>query len=428
MERDIANLLARSLTPYHAVKEAEAILKGAGFKQLSEGDPFGIERGGSYYAVRDGSALIAFKVGKNALSGGGFGIVASHTDSPCLKIKLNAENASAGCTRLEVETYGGGLNYTRLDIPLKIAGRAVVAGDGGVCSKLVELDGQFVIPSLAIHYNRAANDGVKLNAQVDMQVLAGLGEPCGRLMDEIQKKAGGKVLDYDLFAVADQPPFRAGFDGELLCSPRADNLTSAFASIEGLINSCPQGVAVAYLADNEEVGSRTKQGAGSTFLKDICERISAALGRTREEYLASLASSMMVSCDNAHAIHPNHPELSDPQNKTVLGGGVVIKHHANQNYTTDAMSSAVIKQIFDTAGVKRQDFFMRSDLPSGGTLGAISSTQLSIRSVDIGIAQLAMHSAAETFALADYAELKNGLSAFYSARISSPTHDKVEIK
>ncbi|MBP5193657.1 MAG: M18 family aminopeptidase [Clostridia bacterium] len=415
MTEKLIKELKQSLTSYHAVETAEKELISRGFKKLAETSAWKIEPNGKYYVVRDGSALVAFRAGAEK----SFGIVASHTDSPCFKIKPGGENRSADCTRLEVERYGGGLMYSWLDVPLKIAGRAIYLEGGKVVSHTVALEETFVIPSVAIHFNRTANDGLKFNPQVDMQVLAAIGDKTKRVEAELENAHPGKLMDYDLFVTAAGAPFVCGFDDELICTPRADNLTSVFASVEAIAECEQKCTAVIFLADNEEVGSRTRQGAGSTFLKDVLERVAAAYGWTDEDYKIALSDSFMVSCDNAHAAHPNHPELSSPNNKVSLGGGVVIKHHANQNYTTDAMSSAIVKCVFEKAGVSYQDFFMRSDLPCGGTLGAISSSQLSVRSVDIGIPQLAMHSYAETFAPSDYAALVKGLKAFLSCSLSS---------
>lgn len=419
----LLNYLDSSKTAYQAVAIASKLLEQNGFVRLEETSLWDVKLGGKYFAVRDGSALIAFRLGKDF----SFTIAASHTDSPCLKLKLNAENQSAGCTRLNVERYGGGLNYSFLDIPLSLAGRAIIKTESGVSAKDVVLDESFVIPSLAIHMNRNANDGLKLNPQVDLQILSSLGGE-ERLLKAIEEKAGGEVLDCDIYAVPNQKPFLCGFDDAFACSPRVDNLASAYASIEGIISATPKAVAMVYLADNEEVGSRTKQGAGSTFLRDVVKRISLCLNKTEEELQVALGNSFMLSCDNSHAVHPNHPELSDAQNKTCLGGGIAIKHHANQNYTTDGLSSATVKYVFEQAGVKYQDFFMRSDLPCGGTLGAISSAQLSIRSVDIGMPQLAMHASAETFAVCDYAEYLKGITAVLSTSFTNPTHADVIIK
>lgn len=426
MKTDILKLLEASLTPYHAVREAEKLLIQNGFTKLEESEKWKVSANGKYYVVRDGSALIAFKTGENF----SFTITASHTDSPCFKLKGKNQISDGNYLKFNVEKYGGCLFYSMLDVPLKVAGRVICEKDGKIKSIIAETDQTFVIPSVAIHFNRQANDGLKLNPQTDMQVLAGLsfdGADGQKLTDLLEKKYGGKILDFDLFAAPCEKPVTYGFNDELALSPRVDNLTSAFSSVEALINAEPANVAMIYLADNEEVGSRTKQGAGSTFLKDVTERISLCFGVTREEYLAALAESLLVSADNAHAIHPNHPELSDKQNPVVLGKGLVIKHHACGNYTTDGFSSAILKHILDARGLNYQDFYMRSDLPCGGTLGAISSGQLSIRSVDVGMPQLAMHSAKETFALADYENAVAAFTAVFNAKIEQNSYDETTI-
>ncbi len=427
MNADILELLKSSLTPYHAVKEAEKLLLQNGFEKLEESEKWNIKKHGKYYVVRDGSALIAFKTGEDF----SFTITASHTDSPCFKLKGGNEFSDGNYLKFNVEKYGGGLFYSMLDIPLKVAGRIITEKDGKILSIVAETDQTFAIPSVAIHFNRQANDGFKLNPQTDMQPLAGLvipGIDRNSLTKILEKKYGGKILDFDLFASPAITPVKYGFNDEFALAPRVDNLTSAFSSVEALIASNPKNVAMIYLADNEEVGSRTKQGAGSTFLKDITERISLCLGIEREEYLSALAKSLLVSADNAHAIHPNHPELSDKQNPVVLGGGLVIKHHACGNYTTDGYSSALIKHILNETGNKYQDFYMRSDLPCGGTLGAISSSQLSIRSVDVGMPQLAMHSACETFAPSDYDNAIKCFTAIFNAKIETKSYDETNVK
>ena len=230
-----------------------------------------------------------------------------------------------------------------------------------------------------------------------------------------------------MFVICNQAPFVNGYSNNLLSAPRIDNLASVISSLEALDKCNPKTIATCYVADNEEVGSSTKQGAGSKFLIDTMTRIAQALGKY-DQFNKALANSFMVSDDNAHATHPNHPELSDPTNRVKMGEGIVIKRHANQNYTSDAFSTAIIKQIFNTSNVKHQEFFMRSDLPCGGTLGAISSRQVSIRSVDVGIAQLAMHSAVETMALSDYSEAVKGLTAFYNAKITTDGAKKLNIE
>lgn len=415
------DFLDKSLTAYHAVENATAILKENGFEELKENESFAPVKGGKYFVRRNGSALIAFSTGeKNS-----FNIVASHADSPCFKIKASPAMTTGNTVKLNVERYGGGLNYTFLDRPVTIAGRVVVTDGKTYESKAFTSAKTFVIPSVAIHFNRTANDGIKLNPQTDMcPLISAIGE--NGLEKELTEFAGDKTfVDADLFVVPAQKPFKAGYSDELFCSPRIDNLTSAYCSLAGLIKSTPKAIDVCFIADNEEVGSQTRQGAGADFLQSVTERISLSL---RFDFRTALADSFMVSFDNAHAVHPNHPELSDPTNKTVLGGGIAIKRHANFNYTTDAVSSAVIKGVWKNAGVKYQDFYMRSDLPCGGTLGAISSSHLSVLSVDVGLPQLAMHSACETACLSDVDEGINGVTAFYSVAFSSDGDGSITVK
>ncbi|MCD8205842.1 MAG: M18 family aminopeptidase [Clostridia bacterium] len=415
MQNKLYDWIDASKTAYNAVECAVSVLKREGFTRLSENESWNVKIGGKHYVVRDGSALIAFTVGEKP----SFQIVASHCDSPCFKLKGNPAMASGGYLRFNVEKYGGGIFYTYMDTPLTVAGRICVEDEGGVSFLPFVSEKTFVIPSLAIHFNREVNGGVRLNPQKDMCPLASLGDEDG-LSRELEAFANGKkILDSDLFLVSKTYPFDVGYEGRLFCSPRIDNLTSVFASVEAVTKATPAGINVAFIADNEEIGSRTKQGAGSTFLYDTLYRIALARGLSKEGFLTALADSFMVSSDNAHAAHPNFPELSDPTTKTMLGGGVVIKHHAQGNYTTDAFSSALFKHILDEAGVKHQDMYVRSDLPCGGTLGTISSSHVSVRSVDIGIAELSMHSCVETASLSDYEEMVKAITKVYSVATKS---------
>lgn len=409
----ILNLLDKSKTPYHLVKEIKAVLEEAGFIELDEKIPFEICKNKNYYVTRNDSALIAFTVGNNLL---GYNVVASHTDSPCFKVKFGKALTSAGTVKLPVEQYGGGLRYTWFDRPLKLCGRLCGEKDGKIISTIIELDNNFVIPSVAIHFRRNANDSLAINAQTDCPPIFSLDTDVDALKTALQSKFDGNLLDCDLFLVCDEKPFFCGLNNEFVCAPRVDNLTSCISSVNALLSAKnDKFINIAYLADNEEVGSRTKQGAGSKFLFNVMQRVNCALGYDNEHLNVALANSFLVSCDNAHAMHPNHPELSDTTADSVLlGKGVVIKHHANQNYTTDAFSSALFKNILIKNNVKYCDFYMRSDMPCGGTLGAISSSQVSIKSVDIGLAQLAMHSSCETFAVKDYFEIEKALTAFYN--------------
>ena len=420
MEKRIEDLmkdLDRSKTAYHAVACAAEKLEEKGFVRLEECRAWQLSPGGRYYVIRDGSALIAFCLGRQM---GGVRMVASHVDSPCLKVKGNAVTHAGGCAKLNVEKYGGGLLYSWLDIPLCLAGRAVSydAQSGRLSSHLITDEHTVIIPSLAIHFNREANKSLALNPQTDMQPLVSL-DP-----DIVLYSEADDVVERDLFLVNAAKPYLAGFDRELLVSPRIDNLTSAFASVEALSAIPEEGCTLAYLADHEEVGSQTKQGAGSDFLRAVISRMADAMGEPLEQVLAQ---SFMVSCDNAHAIHPNHAEKSDPTNPVTLGGGVVIKHHANQNYTSDAFSSAVFKVILKKANVPYQDFYMRADMPCGGTLGAISSSQVSVRSVDIGLPQLAMHAATETMCAADYGRLVEALQAFFATPIRNLSYCETDL-
>ncbi|MBQ7642782.1 MAG: M18 family aminopeptidase [Clostridia bacterium] len=423
MKNILKNYLDNSYTAYQACENAAKILEKEGFTQLKENGIENLEKNKGYFVIRDGSSLIAFKAGDAE----GFNIVASHSDSPCLKLKYNSEMKVENYRKFNVEKYGGGILYSFLDRPLKIAGRVVIKEGNKLFTKNFVSEKTFVIPSVCIHFNRTVNDGIKLNPQTDMSPIESI-IPVGGLYDEIKAFAGKReVADCDLFVACAEKAFVAGSADELICSPRIDNLTSALSSLQALAKASPKAVNVAYIADNEEVGSTTKQGAGSKFLFDTLKKIYFALGKSEKDFDNALQNSLMVSFDNAHAVHPNHPELSDPTNKVLLGGGIVVKHNANQSYTTDAFSSSLIKTVFDNAGVKYQDFFNRSDIMGGGTLGAISSRQLSIKSVDIGLAQLAMHSALETFAYSDYEQAVKGLTAFYSSAFLSDGYNKTEI-
>ena len=408
----LARFLGSSYTAYQAVQNAAAFLAAHGFCPLLESEEWNLQRGGRYFTTRNGSALIAFTLGEQAESA--FKIVASHTDSPALKLKENAALSDGAFTRLNVEPYGGGIWYSFFDRPLKIAGRVVREREGELVAENYVSEENIVIPSLAIHMDRTVNDKFAPDPQTDLLPLWSLGK----------EELGGALegaLAFDLYAACAQQPFTSGRHGEFLSSPRLDNLTSVAASLSALAENAGEGVAVAACFDSEEVGSRTLQGAAGGFLKSVLLRIGEALSLTEGERERLLTRSFMISLDNAHSLHPNHPEKCDPTNRAVMGGGVVIKGHAGGAYTTDAASSAVIKRIFARADVKFQTFYNRSDMRSGGTLGAISLSEVTLRTADLGLAQLAMHSAAETFAKADYEELIKGLTAFYQTPSRSLT-------
>ena len=411
----LINFLKDSLTSFHAVENAEKLLLTNGFCKLPETEDWQITEGGKYYIVR-GGALVAFTVG--SLNEFSYKIVASHTDSPALKLKENALQKSALYATLNAETYGGGIWYSFFDRALKIAGRVIKQKENRLYEETVVSPFNVTIPSVAIHQNRTANDGFSVNAQVDLAPLVALASGVESTANLIENIAGEKVISYDLYLVNADMPYSFGVNNEFLASPRIDNLTSVYASLEALLeNSERSGICVAACMDNEEVGSLTAQGADGDLLENVLRRIAYALRFDDNEYYKALAGSFLLSVDNAHAVHPNHPEKSDPTNKTALGGGIVIKNHANRAYITDALSSALVKTVFENAGVKYQTFFNRSDVRSGSTLGAAALRHTGMLGADIGLPQLAMHSACECFAKADYDEMTKGLSAFFNATL-----------
>lgn len=405
----LLDYLRSSLTAYHACDNAKALLLENGFSPLRETQDWELCEGGKYFVER-GGAIVAFTVG--GLDNFSYKIVASHVDSPALKLKNDPLVKKCPYVTMNVETYGGSIRYSFFDRPLRIAGRVVKSEGGRVFSETATSPYLVTIPSLAAHQNRGVNDGFSVNAQTDLQPLLALGEAD----DWLKEIAGEGAIAYDLYLVNDEAPYEFGLKNEFIASPRIDNLTSAYASLEGLLAKADSdGVCVAALFNSEEIGNNTASGAGSDLLENTLRRIAYALRFDDNEYYKALASSLLLSVDNAHAAHPNHGEKADITNRTALGGGVAIKAHAGGAYITDALSEAIVKTVFDKAGVRYQSFFNRSDIPSGRTLGATALTKFGVAGADIGLAQLAMHSACECFAKADYAELVNGLTAFYSS-------------
>ena len=419
MINNFAKFLQTSYTPFHAIDNACQIMDDAGFKRLKEGEKWSLLPNTGYYITRNGSSFIAFKTGDLDVKKG-FNIVASHTDSPCLKLKNNCMTYTDAYAKINVETYGGGLMYSMLDRPLRIAGRVVLDDGQNLNVKNVVSDFVVTIPSVAIHQQRDANDGLKLNPQIDMLPLVGMGEKFD-IIDAIMGQDSKMVVDYDLYVVPEQSPYYFGVKNEFFASPRLDDLTGVYGGLIALIQSQSSTISVCACFDNEEVGSGTKQGAGGTLLKDVLNGIVCAVGdccHTEELSRNAISNSFLVSMDNAHSLHPNHPEKCDITNRCLMNKGIVIKHHANQSYLTDGLSSAVLKQIFKKSGIAYQDFYNRSDVRSGGTLGAISNKQVSLHTVDIGLAQLAMHSFVETIGKDDFNTLIDGLKAFYSANFT----------
>lgn len=403
--KELIQFIEKSPTCFQAVATMKEILEQEGYSELREKDKWNIEKGGRYFVTRNDSSLIAFTVPKEGLKG--FRIMASHSDSPSFKIKDNPEMAVENkYVKLNVERYGGMLCAPWFDRPLSIAGRVVVKEKDEFVTKLVDVDRDLVmIPNLAIHMNRQANEGYQYSAQKDMLPLYGEIAAKDTFMETIAQAAGVKaedILGHDLFLYNRQKGCIWGAQEEFLSIGRLDDLQCAFASLKGFLGGEKKEYAAVHcVLDNEEVGSSTKQGAASTFLYDVLVRMVRGLGMDYEDYLRALADSFMISADNGHALHPNYTEKADPVNRPVLNQGIVIKYSGNQKYCTDAVSAAMFKDLCSQAEVPYQTFTNNSDIPGGSTLGNISNTKVALNSVDIGLPQLAMHSPYETVGVKD---------------------------
>ena len=421
MYDDLVEFLQESVTPFHAAATAESWLRAAGFTRLEEADYWNLEPGKGYYTTRNGSSVVAWRVPDHAI--GGWRIVASHSDSPTWKIKTDiVEND--GCRRLSVEGYGGMIMSTWLDRPLTVGGRVIVKTEDGIESRLVCIDRDLlVIPSLAIHFQRDINKGHTFNPQVDMQPLWG---PAGSrtLTDLVAEELGvdtADILDSDLQLVTRQAPTQIGPDGEFFMAPRIDDLECAATTLLGFLDAAAETdsacAPVWAMLDNEEVGSSSRMGAQSSYLRDVLDRIVDAIPHSRQAMHRAMANSFMLSADNAHATHPNFPQKSDPCAPVRLGGGVVLKYNASQKYTTNAVSGAIFRAICEKADVPVQVFTNRADEAGGSTLGNLQSHTLPIPMADIGLAQLAMHSAVETASVADAEAMTKAVATFYRVHL-----------
>ena len=418
---ELFQFIENSPSCFHAIETIREKLNDEGFIELVEGRSWQIEKGKKYYVTRNLSSIIAFKIPENDFKN--FHIVASHSDSPTFKIKENAEiEVNNKYVKLNTEKYGGMICSTWFDRPLSIAGRILVKEGNLVKTHLVNIDKDLVIiPNLAIHMNRAVNDGYKYNAQIDMLPLYGDNTSKGSLMKTVAQSVGveeDSILGTDLFLYNRMRGTKIGARSEYISSPRLDDLECAYASLSAFLSETNSNSASVYCVfDNEEVGSGTKQGADSTLLYDVLRRINMCLGNSEEDYYKLIASSFMVSADNAHALHPNYGDKSDPTNKVYINDGIVIKYNANQKYTTDAVSASIFKSICDSVNVPYQTFTNRSDILGGSTLGNISNAHVSLNTIDIGLAQLAMHSTYETAGAKDVTYLIEALKAFYNTSI-----------
>lgn len=431
--KEMLDFIEKSPTCFHAVANIGAMLEEAGYVRLRENEECKLVKGGKYYTERNDSSVIAFAIPTETVKG--FHMAAAHSDSPCFKVKEKPElTVEDHYMRLNTEKYGGMILSTWMDRPLSVAGRLAVRGTDGIQSRLVNIDRDLcVIPNVAIHMNREMNKGVEYNPQVDMLPLfadvafdtdaAGTAETADGPQEKpallgLAAEAAGvdaeAILGEDLFLYTRQEGRFLGAEGEFVLAPRLDDLQSAFALTKAFTESTPtEYINICAVFDNEEVGSGTRQGADSTFLADLLDRITEGLLADHSTYLRWIADSFLISADNAHAVHPNHPEKADPTNRPYLNGGIVIKFHGSQKYTTDGISAAKMKDYCERAKVPYQTYANRSDIAGGSTLGNISTAHVSVSSVDIGLPQLAMHSAVETAGMMDTEYAVRALKEFW---------------
>ena len=414
--QELTAFLDASHSVYHVTAALRAMLEDAGYTCLQESRDWKLQAGGKYYMTRGGSALIAFRIPETDAEG--FVMSAAHTDHPTFKVKENGE-LTGKYIRLAVERYGGMLMSTWLDRPLSIAGRVLVETENGVQSKLVDIDRDLLlIPNVAIHMNRKANEGYAWNPAVDMLPLMGDADAAGKLEALLQETAGGKILGHDLSLYVRQKSAVWGLEEEYISGPALDDLVCIWACAKGFLQAKDsRSIPVLCAFDCEEVGSGSAQGAAATLLEDVLTRI--CVDRDLDLH-QMLAQSFMVSADNAHAVHPNHPEYADATNAPVMGGGIVLKFNAAQKYTTDGVSAALLRKVCAEAGVPVQTYYNRADLPGGSTLGNISLAHVSVPSVDIGIGQLAMHSCYETAGVKDVGYLLDAMTVYYGKTLLCP--------
>ena len=417
--KQLLEFIENSPTAYQAVDTAAKILDEQGFIRLGAQDAWKLQPGAGYYTVQNGTSIIAFCMPAEKIDS--IMLAASHSDSPTFKLKANCEaDAFGDYVKLNTERYGGMILSSWLDKPLSLAGRLVVKADGCIKTVNVKVDRDLVlIPNVAIHQNRKHNDGYVFNAQTDMMPLYGMASAKGSLLSQVAEAAGvdvQSIIGSDLYLYNRTPATIWGADNAFFSAPRIDNLMCAYGTLLGLLQSTTAQNTLQVWAcfDNEETGSRTKQGAGALWMRDTLERVCEANGTDLRRVLPA---SMMLSADNAHAKHPNHPELSDAQNAPRMGGGVVIKANASQSYATDGVSCALFSEMCKREGVPTQSFANRSDSPGGSTLGSIADTLLPMSTVDIGMAQLSMHSSYETAACADNKHIVDASRAFFGTEI-----------
>ena len=418
--KNLLSFIKNSPSCFHSIASIVKVLKREGFVKVNENENFNLLKNGKYYVTRNDSSLIAFKIGEE-LDSYSFNIVASHSDSPSFKVKPICDLNTGHYHKLNVEAYGGMLCATWFDRPLSIAGRVIVRHGNKIESKLVNFDRNIIsLPSIPIHFNREANSGFNYNLAVDM--VPTISQEKLSFKEVLAKEVNEEVdniVNYDLFLYNRQEGYFWGNQEEFVSSSKLDDLQCAYTTLMGFVKSeNKHNVSVYCCFDNEEVGSSTRQGANSTFLFDTLTRISTSLNVSLDDHYKALAKSFMVSSDNAHAVHPNHPELTDSLNTVYMNKGIVIKFNASQSYTSDAISSAIFASICKNVDVPTQIFTNKSNIRGGSTLGNISATHVSVMSVDIGLAQLAMHSAMETSGTLDNEYMVKAIKEYYESYLT----------
>ena len=428
MIHQLFDFIQCSPTASHTAATVRAMLVQAGFTQLLESQPWDLQPGGRYYTTRGMSSLIAFQVPKADFHG--FSVIAPHGDSPCFKVKESPELRVDGqYTKLNTEVYGGMQLALWTDRPLSVAGRLAVRTENGVKGVLCDIRRDLLlIPGVAIHMNRGVNEGVKLDPQKDtLPLLGGSQAELKKLVAENAGVAPEDILSWDLYLYSRAQGTVFGGEKEFIAAPRLDDLECVFAAAKAfLAGENRENVTVLSLFDNEETGSLTRQGADSPFLSEVLERISLSCGKSREEHLRAIASGFMLSADNAHAVHPDSPEKSDPTNRCYLNGGVVVKH--SPRYASDALTAGLFQRICQKAGVPVQVYYNNSKIPGGGTLGNLSGSHVALPTVDIGLAQLSMHSPYETAGAKDLDYMVWAMQAFYESVITQTGREEYAIQ
>ncbi len=416
-------LLEQATSPFHTIQATKEQLAQAGFAGLRMKESWNLRRGGRYYVEHYGTTLFAFTIGENFEAEDGFRIAAAHSDFPGFRIKPNAQMEKDGYLQLNTEGYGSAILSSWLDRPLSVAGRVVLKSEDVWKPKVRLIDLKkpiLIIPNLAIHFNREVNKGVELGKQVEMLPIYGTAseeltkEAFLQYIAEALEIEAADILDYELTIYNTDTPDVVGLQDEFVSAPRLDNLTSTQALVEGITqNTRSAGLNMMIVYDHEEVGSRSKQGAASTLLPTILEKIYHALGYTAMDLANAMEESLFMSVDVSHAYHPNYGAKHDLTNRHIMNHGFAIKEACAQSYATDSEAIGIVQQICEQEGIAYQKFVNHSDSVGGGTLGAISSAMLPVRTVDMGVPIWAMHSARETMGVKDYESLVDYLSAYY---------------